>query len=1397
MSSISNAASGLSQIFGVNLDGLEFGSPTSSDPGVAGTNYFVPSLADINAFAADGASTIRIPFSWERLQPVLGGPLDATYLGYLEQVVSEAKADGLKVILDCHNFGSYDGNLIGSANGPTNAQFANMWGQIATAFAGDSNVIFGLMNEPQQTSASGWLATVNAAISAIGSAQTAAGKAVGCQEVLISAPNGDGASSFSTSAFAQLVQENLNSSESFYSYGNIAFEVHQYFDPYSAGTDTTTPLTNPLAGTTDLLADTNWGLQTGLKLYLGETAVPRDAESQSVLTNLMESMAANPAVWQGMAYWTASPDYSASYGFNIDPTSVANAPQLTTMENALAAIDAAVWIRSSNESLTANNSVVYSVANVLNESVVGSGDALFLNSGFYGTLTGNDDALYALGDDQVVTFNMTNKGAATVFGSTDAVTVGGADVVATLMGASDAVLLTGLDNIAALNGSETVSTAEIATLTGIGDSVTLGGADNSAKLEGAGTASVFESAAVSGYGDSANLSGAYDCVVLSGVNASEIATLAGANESATLSGSSNQVSLNGAYDSVTLSAATDVGNLEGSNDVATLTGASDSISLTGISNTAYLNGADAAATGEHATVAGDGDCIILNGSSNSASMNGSGTSAVHDTVVANGAGDTINLSGAYNFAELLGGGTAATAESAGVVGADDTLVVSGAYDSALLYGIGNGGMYELAVLTGADESVTAAGNFDWATLQGTDDVVSLVAAHEFASLTGAKDSVTLGGCYNSATLTGSSDTATFTGFENTLTIGGGSDIVSATGANETFQFTAGFGQTTLAGFASYEVGVTHDTFVFAPSEFANFASLLADARSTGGNTTISGNNGDSLTLIGITTSALAGFASDFEFQGVSVAAPATTAPIDAVDASIYLADRSALDKIVGGFQVSDTALEIGSNLNQLGDSAIRAITISNNSAVAVSLAQLTNDASEIGKLANANATPYQLTISDTVANLESGLSTLEADVGHLASISSVGGTLAVGLSTYLADRAALAKLVGGFTILDTAANLTKLTTAEIASFAASGVKSITGTRGTLALSVAQALALENAHVAVSTPSGNPVMLSDTSVNIDALTASEIAGLATIGVTSVDATRGSVQLSVAQVGAVQNIGLSLSAPANGTVTEELADGSSGVLAFGATDALTEVAHFGADGSYDMRLYGVTGTFQGQSYVSFDNAYASSGFRDATTYYGAAGNVLGVESFATNGGYSITVGGVLTEQKTVNADGSYEVVFPDVTGQAYSSYQGDFSARGVRIAQDLNDLNGEGVITVSDDNLRISNSALTETLASGSDTFVYTHHAVEAFSVAGTTDDIFSFRQGFGADTITGLGVTGPEADTLNLAGLFTNFAALQSHMTTSGPNTIISDAAGDTLTISGLNPSVLTAARVGF
>ena len=142
-----------------------------------------------------------------------------------------------------------------------------------------------------------------------------------------------------------------------------------------------------------------------------------------------------------------------------------------------------------------------------------------------------------------------------------------------------------------------------------------------------------------------------------------------------------------------------------------------------------------------------------------------------------------------------------------------------------------------------------------------------------------------------------------------------------------------------------------------------------------------------------------------------------------VSAAMFVDDRSALDKIVGGFAIADTANNIVANLDQLDDPNISAITISDNGQISATVAQLTADATAIGDLRNANTSPVLLAINDTAGDVQTGLSTLVQDTGEIVSITTSTGLIVVSAETFSADQSTLDKIVGGFDVSDAAANL--------------------------------------------------------------------------------------------------------------------------------------------------------------------------------------------------------------------------------------------------------------------------------------------------------------------------------------------------------------------------------------
>ncbi len=148
--------------WGVNVAGLEFaanGNPeySAANPGELGVNYFIEPAGTYTYLASQGVEVVRLPFSWERLQPELYGPLDQDYLALITSSVDAISASGMQAILDVHNYGRYTptaGNelLIGSSELPYDA-LSDLWRKIhsemTTQLANDAIWAYDIMNEPR------------------------------------------------------------------------------------------------------------------------------------------------------------------------------------------------------------------------------------------------------------------------------------------------------------------------------------------------------------------------------------------------------------------------------------------------------------------------------------------------------------------------------------------------------------------------------------------------------------------------------------------------------------------------------------------------------------------------------------------------------------------------------------------------------------------------------------------------------------------------------------------------------------------------------------------------------------------------------------------------------------------------------------------------------------------------------------------------------------------------------------------------------------------------------------------------------------------------------------------------------------------------------------------------
>jgi endoglucanase len=306
---------------GVNLAGAEFNS--SVKPGVLYKDYVYPSDADFAYFARQGMNVIRLPFLWERLQPQAGATLDAAQLSYITTAVTRARNHGLKIILDPHNYAKYNGALIGSSNMP-DAVFADLWSQLATTFANDDTVIFGLMNEPARLSSTTWADAAQAAIDAI--------RATGAKNlVLVPGVAWTGAHSWNNDAAGGGVSNGDALVDLSDPAANLAYEVHQYLDADYSGTSATCVSTT--IGADKLAGFTEW-LRANHKIgFLGEFGAAGNSTCIAALDDMLDYMQANDDVWLGWTYWAAGAWWSPNYMFNVQPIDGVTRPQLPVLSS--------------------------------------------------------------------------------------------------------------------------------------------------------------------------------------------------------------------------------------------------------------------------------------------------------------------------------------------------------------------------------------------------------------------------------------------------------------------------------------------------------------------------------------------------------------------------------------------------------------------------------------------------------------------------------------------------------------------------------------------------------------------------------------------------------------------------------------------------------------------------------------------------------------------------------------------------------------------------------------------------------------------------------------------------------------------------------------------------------
>ncbi|KAJ8062223.1 hypothetical protein OCU04_008775 [Sclerotinia nivalis] len=301
-SSAAPSSTGKTKYIGTNIAGFDFGCTTD---GTCITSKVYPPLSSIpnnpdglgqmsHFVKSTGHNIFRLPVGWQYLvNNVLGGTLDSSNSATYDSLVQGCLATGASCIIDIHNYARWNGGIIGQG-GPTDAQFASLWSQLANKYKGNTKVIFGLMNEPHDMpNITTWAASVQAAVTAI--------RQAGATSTMLLLPGSDytSAGSFISDGSAAALSKVTNPDGTT---TNLIFDVHKYLDSDNSGTNAEC-VTNNIDNAFAPLA--TWLRTNGRQAILTETGGGNTASCETYLCQEVAYLNANSDVYLGYVGWSA------------------------------------------------------------------------------------------------------------------------------------------------------------------------------------------------------------------------------------------------------------------------------------------------------------------------------------------------------------------------------------------------------------------------------------------------------------------------------------------------------------------------------------------------------------------------------------------------------------------------------------------------------------------------------------------------------------------------------------------------------------------------------------------------------------------------------------------------------------------------------------------------------------------------------------------------------------------------------------------------------------------------------------------------------------------------------------------------------------------------------------
>ena len=290
--------------FGVTVAGPEFQEAMYPNINYTGYTYF----------HKKGLTIVRLPFTWERMQPTLQGPLDKNQSEQYAGMIVSAQKAGEQVIIEPHNFGRYNNNPLTVKD---TKNFADFWQKLAQQFKNYPAVWgYELMNEPHDIpgDCQTWKVLSQSAINAIRKEDTT-------HYILVPGYNWQSAADWQTSSDCL---KNLTDPAN-----KLIYSAHEYFDEDKSGTYQST-CTDTSIGTTRAQPFLDW-LQRHDKIGMfTEYGVPPNPCWEETLSIFMQKISINPHIIGGI-YWAAGP-FWGDYPLSIEPENNKDKPQMSILE---------------------------------------------------------------------------------------------------------------------------------------------------------------------------------------------------------------------------------------------------------------------------------------------------------------------------------------------------------------------------------------------------------------------------------------------------------------------------------------------------------------------------------------------------------------------------------------------------------------------------------------------------------------------------------------------------------------------------------------------------------------------------------------------------------------------------------------------------------------------------------------------------------------------------------------------------------------------------------------------------------------------------------------------------------------------------------------------------------